>query len=82
MTDPTVCRQVESRLYASFDAPANATTTVVVRYEGWNTWFAGGWTGNSFEQWFHADITGPGDGWRAVTVEERVGFGRYPTPTP
>lgn len=81
-TDATVCREVGSRLYAGFDAPENATTTVLVRYEGWNTWFAGGWTGNSFEQQFHVAVEGPADGWQAVTVAERVGFGRYPTPTP
>jgi len=80
VTGETTCAQFETRLFATFDAPANATTSLSVSYEGRNTWFAGGWTGNSFEQRFYAELAGPSQGWVVVPVDERVGFGNYPTP--
>jgi hypothetical protein len=78
--DRAVCRTFETRTYLSYDAPADARTTVIVRYEGRNTWFAGGWTGNQFDQRTSVVATGPGEGWVAVPVAETTSLGRYPTP--
>ena len=80
VTDDAVCRSFDSRLRLSYDAPPEATTRVSLRYEGSNTWFAGGWTGNYFRQTLSATATGAGDGWVAVRVDEEVGVGNYPTP--
>ena len=79
-TEDAVCRSFETRAYLRYDAPANASTTVVVSYEGENTWFAGGWTGNSFTQRTGVVAVGSGDGWVALPVTETTGAGRYPTP--
>ncbi|GGL26673.1 hypothetical protein GCM10009037_07920 [Halarchaeum grantii] len=71
------CRHVESAVYADYDAPANASVEVFVSFTGSNWWFAGGWTGNEYHQYGSVELTGSHDGWTAVNVTERVGFGTY-----
>jgi hypothetical protein len=79
-TDEAVCHTFETRAYMEYDAPADASTYVGVSYEGQNTWFAGGWTGNQFDQRTSVVAVGPGEGWVAMPVEETTSLGRYPTP--
>lgn len=74
----TVCRAFDTRLFLSYDAPADATVQVVVRHEGRNEWFAGGWTGNSFDQRVTVERRGPGPGWVVANASERTGVGNYP----
>ncbi|GGN07583.1 hypothetical protein [Halarchaeum nitratireducens] len=71
------CRNVESAVYADYDAPANASVEVFVSLTGSNWWFAGGWTGNEYHQYGSVDLTGSQDGWASMNVTERVGFGTY-----
>ena len=61
---------------------SNATTQLTLSYEGGNAWFAGGWTGNYFDQRSGTVAIGSTDGWVAVPVNETVGLGTYPTPDP
>ncbi|GGL52185.1 hypothetical protein [Halocalculus aciditolerans] len=71
------CYAFDTAVYASYDAPANATTQVAVVFAGRNTWFAGGWTGNEYEERVFVDLAGEEDGWRRVNGSARWGFGRY-----
>ncbi|ESP87531.1 hypothetical protein [Candidatus Halobonum tyrrellensis] len=71
------CRRFGTRYFLSYDAPANATADLLVTYEGRNEWFAGGWTGNSFEESAGVAVRGGGPGWVAATGNETVGVGAY-----
>ncbi|WP_435061989.1 hypothetical protein [Halobaculum sp. EA56] len=75
--EDAVCRRFGTRMYLSYEAPENATVDVLVTYEGYNEWFAGGWTGNSFRQSTRVVATGDGPGWVAVEGEETTGVGTY-----
>lgn len=75
--ESTVCREFGTRMFLSYDAPANATVAVTVSYEARNDWFAGGWTGNDFRQSTRTVATGDGPGWVAVRGTEAVGEGTY-----
>ncbi|WP_348607085.1 hypothetical protein [Halobaculum rarum] len=75
--ESTVCREFGTRMFLSYDAPADATVEVSVSYEARNDWFAGGWTGNSFRQSTRTNVTGDGPGWVAVPATEAVGEGTY-----
>ncbi|MFB6142609.1 MAG: hypothetical protein ABEJ30_04620 [Halorientalis sp.] len=78
VTEGAVCRSFETRVFLAYDAPADATVGVYVRYEGRNEWFEGGWTGNAFTQRVAVERRGPGTGWVVVTATERTGVGAYP----
>lgn len=78
VTEGAVCRRFSTRAYLAYDAPDDATVRVFVRYSGTNSWFAGGWTGNSFDQTVSFEATGPRDGWLVVAAHEQVGVGNYP----
>lgn len=75
--ESTVCREFGTRMFLSYDAPADATVEVSVSYEARNDWFAGGWTGNGFRQSTRTVATGDGPGWVAVPATEAVGEGTY-----
>ncbi|MFC6786650.1 hypothetical protein ACFQFH_12380 [Halobaculum halobium] len=75
--ESTVCREFGTRMFLSYDAPADATVEVTVSYEARNEWFAGGWTGNSYRQSTRTVVTGDGPGWVAVRATEAVGEGTY-----
>lgn len=74
------CRRFGTRAFLSYDAPENATTEVLVTHRGENWWFAGGWTGNSFEQSTGVAVRGDGPGWVALVGNETVGIGTYRNP--
>ncbi|QLG28100.1 hypothetical protein HUG10_11280 [Halorarum halophilum] len=76
-TEGQACRRFGSWMYLSYDAPANATLDVLVTYEGYNEWFAGGWTGTLFRQSTRTVVVGDGPGWIAADGEEEVGVGTY-----
>jgi hypothetical protein len=75
--ESTVCREFGTRMFLSYDAPANATVEVRVSYKARNDWFAGGWTANGFRQSTRTVTTGDGPGWVAVQGAEAVGEGTY-----
>ncbi|MFC7135725.1 hypothetical protein [Halobaculum litoreum] len=75
--EDAACRSFGTRLFLSYEAPADATLDVLVTYEARNDWFAGGWTGNAFRQTAGVVVSGDGPGWVAVRGEEETGVGTY-----
>jgi hypothetical protein len=71
------CYEYDGRVYASYDAGANATVYVSTELSGRNEWFSGGWTGNEYRQWSYTELRGPGTGWYRLEGELEVGNGRY-----
>jgi hypothetical protein len=71
------CYEYDSRVYAAYDAPENATVYVGAELDGRNEWFSGGWTGNEYRQRIRAELLGPGTGWYLAEGELEVGSGRY-----
>lgn len=73
----TVCRQFSTRASLNYETPENTTVEVYIQYSGTNSWFDGGWTGNSFDQTVSFTATGPQQGWHEVDAYEVVGLGNY-----
>ncbi|MFC6864722.1 DUF5518 domain-containing protein [Halomicroarcula sp. GCM10025817] len=71
------CYEYESRVYAAYESPPNATVYVGTELDGRNEWFSGGWTGNEYRQRTAVELRGPGTGWYRTPGELEVGNGRY-----
>lgn len=71
------CFEYDTRVYATYGAPEDATVYVSARLAGRNEWIAGEWTGNEYRERAHTELRGPGRGWHFVRGDLAVGSGRY-----
>lgn len=71
------CYRARGTIYADYGANATANVYVSTELEGWNSWFSGGWTGNSYREWSRVELHGPHSGWTQTDTELTVGRGRY-----
>lgn len=70
---------VTSMMYAEHGGDDDVELSFVVRYEGANTWWTLGWSGNYYETYVSAfDVTPDAGGdWRELQGDHREGFGSY-----
>lgn len=71
------CFVYDGPFYLSYEAAEDTRLQTFVRFEGYNEWFAGGWTGNRYHDHLAVDATGPQDGWLEADGELLTGDGRY-----
>jgi len=71
------CSRYTIPLYCSYTAEDNATLSIEVLMEGENTWWLGGWTGNSYSDRVNINFKGPQDGWNTAEGSFIYGLGRY-----
>lgn len=76
-TDEAVCYAYTAPYYLSYDADPETRVQTFVAFEGYNEWFDGGWTGNSYRDHAGVNVTGPQDGWLEADGELLTGNGRY-----
>lgn len=58
-------------------SPADASPGVIITLNGGNTWFAGGWTGNEFNEVISLPRGSTSPGWINATGRLRAGVGNY-----
>jgi hypothetical protein len=74
------CTEFATSVRLDYDTDSDTTLYLTTRVEGRNTWFAGGWTGNSYSQYLSTELTGPQSGWQRISVYEETGGGNYHWP--
>jgi hypothetical protein len=71
------CYAVTSDAYLDYDGPAGTQTTLWVELAGRNEWWVFGWSGNSYEEDYIVEFTGPQDGWVRIEGTLMTGWGNY-----
>lgn len=71
------CYAYESRVYADYTSEQIARLSIVIEYEGANTWWSGGWTGNMFRDRIALDTADDQKGWIGASGFLVSGEGRY-----
>ncbi|MDY7083450.1 MAG: hypothetical protein SXQ77_13860, partial [Halobacteria archaeon] len=76
------CYRYDSRIYASYNV-TNASMTsnpeidLAVSFDGSNSWFTAGWTGNNYHDFTNTVIEGENDGWIKTNGRFTQGEGNY-----
>jgi hypothetical protein len=71
------CYAYESRVYADYSAEQTSRVSISVEYEGTNTWWSGGWTGNQFREYIATELSGEQKEWISASGFLVSGEGRY-----
>lgn len=76
-TDSATCYVYDGPYYLSYGADGETRVQTFVVFEGYNEWFAAGWTGNSYRDSVGVNVTGAQDGWLDGDGELLTGNGNY-----
>jgi hypothetical protein len=71
------CFGYQTSLLALYDAPPGCELTLEVGLVGENTWWVGGWSGNTYRDQVLVTLSPRVEGWREVSGSLVTGEGRY-----
>lgn len=74
---PVVCYRFDTPVYARYTGAGDALLTIGVETEGRNTWWLGGWTGNSYSDRISLTVAGEQDGWIPAAGSLVTGLGNF-----
>ena len=74
---PVTCYTYTVPVYADFGASNHTRLSIQIEMEGENTWWLGGWSGNSYHDRVHFTVIGPFSGWTTGEGTSVYGLGRY-----
>jgi len=74
---PVSCYRYAIPVYASYMASNDTMLSVAVELVGENTWWLGGWSGNSYSDRVHLTLSGPFSGWTITGGTSVFGMGNY-----